>query len=82
MDDATNGQLSHQVLTVLGGVSIKFPKLFVDKIDKLLRVSKQTPHTIHAVAKVVASVGQIDEVSRASIIGASVELLDLGVSCH
>ncbi|XP_071798990.1 uncharacterized protein [Asterias amurensis] len=61
MDDATNGQLSHTVLTVLGTVSIKFPKLFVDKIDKLLRVSKQTPITIHAVAKVVASVGQIDE---------------------
>ena len=62
MGDVTNGQLSHQVLMVLGTVSIKFPELFVDKIDKLLRVTKQTPHTIHAVAKVVASVGQIDEV--------------------
>ncbi|XP_033634703.1 uncharacterized protein LOC117295983 [Asterias rubens] len=61
MGDVTNGQLSHQVLMVLGTVSIKFPELFVDKIDKLLRVTKQTPHTIHAVAKVVASVGQIDE---------------------
>ncbi len=61
MDDTSNGQLSHQVLMVLGGVSVKFPDVFVDKIDKLLRVTKQTPHTIHAVAKVVASVGQINE---------------------
>ncbi|XP_022105650.1 uncharacterized protein LOC110987312 isoform X2 [Acanthaster planci] len=61
MDDVTNGQLCHQVVLVLGNISVKFPDLFVDKIDKLMRIAKQTPYTIHSIAKVVASVGQINE---------------------
>ncbi|XP_038072189.1 uncharacterized protein LOC119740824 [Patiria miniata] len=61
MDDVTNAQICHQVVLILGTMSVKFPGKFVDKIDKLMRVAKQTPYTIHAVSKIVASVGQINE---------------------
>ena len=62
MDDVTNGRLCNTIVCVLGPISVEFPDVFVNKIDKLMTIAKTKPITILSIAKVVGSVGQINEV--------------------